>query len=301
MPQDSMNVTAVSRVVLDEFPGDDGEARVVLGGSGFWAAFGARVWIDGVTIATRTGPDIDPHIPRLQALGIDQSGFVSHPEPTSRTVIRYPRPEEREETSVYGWDHAVRMRAMPADFSGPVANSRAFYVFRGWHPGFWPAMLSLRARTGALLLWEIPEAICVPSELDSIRKVLPFVDVLSLNLQEGRQLLGHRAPDSVVELLHASGVGIVTLRLGADGCLVSDTKRRVRARPAPSAEVVDVTGGGNAFSGGFLAALLCRPGDLEGCTRAAMTSAALAIRQIGPPGRVDRRAAGSVFDNIRIA
>jgi sugar/nucleoside kinase (ribokinase family) len=55
--------------------------------------------------------------------------------------------------------------------------------------------------------------------------------------------------------------------------------------------VVDVTGGGNAFCGGFLAGWCIRPGDLEHAGRCAAASAALAIAQIGLPAATHLREA----------
>jgi sugar/nucleoside kinase (ribokinase family) len=60
----------------------------------------------------------------------------------------------------------------------------------------------------------------------------------------------------LVDRLHDLGAQLVSLRCGADGALVSQRDGGACAVPAvPNTKVVDPTGCGNAFCGGFLAAL----------------------------------------------
>lgn len=64
-------------------------------------------------------------------------------------------------------------------------------------------------------------------------------------------------PDvQLVGRLHDLGAQLVSLRCGAEGALVSQRDGGAWAVPAvPKTKVVDPTGCGNAFCGGFLAAL----------------------------------------------
>lgn len=60
----------------------------------------------------------------------------------------------------------------------------------------------------------------------------------------------------IVDTLLSAGASIVALRMGAEGALIAshDVPAPVHI-PAADAQVVDVTGCGNAFNGGLLAAL----------------------------------------------
>ena len=79
---------------------------------------------------------------------------------------------------------------------------------------------------------------------------------------------------------------MVVLRMGKDGALVSDPISRLHVRP-PHAPVVDVTGAGNAFCGGFLAGWISG-GSIEHASRMAAAAAAKTIAQYGPPDPRDR-------------
>jgi sugar/nucleoside kinase (ribokinase family) len=99
------------------------------------------------------------------------------------------------------------------------------------------------------------------------------------NLAEGRLLTGCDEPDAIVEALLDS-FSLVALKLGPDGALAGSADgRRVRLGAAPT-EVVDSTGAGDAFAGGFLAGWLAGA-DLAECTARAVATAARAVGRIG--------------------
>ena len=81
------------------------------------------------------------------------------------------------------------------------------------------------------------------------------MDVVSLNLAEGRRLCGRQDPREIVRRLLDAGVAVVALRLGADGALLGRPPGECCHVPAWPAEVVDVTGAGNAFGGALLGGL----------------------------------------------
>lgn len=120
------------------------------------------------------------------------------------------------------------------------------------------------------------------------------VDVLLPNRDEGARLAAALAgpptapgPEAVARTLtrHAS---VVAMTLGGDGAVVAargHEPARVAARPA---SVVDTTGAGDAFAGGFLTAWL-RGRDPVDAAAAGARAAALAVARTGArPGPGDR-------------
>src|SRR5262249_22474058 len=79
------------------------------------------------------------------------------------------------------------------------------------------------------------------------------------------------------------GPAVVALRLGAAGSLVygRESAHMLRVPPAP-ANVVDVTGAGNAYCGGLLGGWV-EHGGLDTAAAYAAISAALTIEQVGAP------------------
>lgn len=289
-PRPRPDVLVVSRVVLDEFRHGAGElaefdprTRVVLGGSGFWAAFGAALYSDEVAHTSKVGPDFAPFAPLYADLGIRTDGLVQVDRPTSRTVVTYPEPEERHEEPLPSWEAHVAMRTVAEEFPEPVRDPRAYYVFRGWHEGFWEGLDEARSGGDSLLLWEIPGAVCTPADVPRVREVLATTSVLSLNLAEARGLCGDLPETALLEALHGLGAPRVALRLGARGAILSDGEDVVWARPPVGFVPVDVTGGGNSFCGALTAALLLTPDDAALAVSRAVAASLVAISQVGAP------------------
>jgi 2-dehydro-3-deoxygluconokinase len=122
-------------------------------------------------------------------------------------------------------------------------------------------------------LWSYAEAAagCQP--------LLEIADVIFTPQRDALKLwgLGDATPEGVLGELHARyPQAVCALTVGAEGALAVDGEGRIWRQPAFSAQVVDRIGGGDAFSAGFLYALLTR-GEADagewlrwGCAAAAL-------------------------------
>ncbi len=88
-----------------------------------------------------------------------------------------------------------------------------------------------------------------------MRSVLSFVDVMKLSDEETELLTDKADPKEAAEALLAKGVSVVAVTLGADGALVC-TKEGSVVVQGYKADMVDTTGAGDSFWGGFLHKLL---------------------------------------------
>ena len=194
--------------------------------------------------------------------------------------------------------------------------------------------LSEKIPVKPIIVWEPMEHSCRPSERMSFYEALKYVDVFSPNHDEMQALFADlpnvnckdlRQGDAVVDkhtfdvlpfsiylLLKANGFGdkrcALVLRQGEKGCTVCSGYRQFRVPAYHRAyadlspeerdhwinRVIDVTGGGNAFLGGFCIGLgmmsrwrekdpsLCLS-DFEGAAFYGTVAASFAIEQIGMP------------------
>ena len=115
--------------------------------------------------------------------------------------------------------------------------------------------------------------------LEDIEGCLPHLDLLFLNQDEARMLSGCADPDEAARRMQALGAGDVVIKLGAEGCAVFTASSVTRVAGFP-VDVVDTTGAGDCFVGGFLAALS------EGCgypeaARFANAVGALSVQKLG--------------------
>ena len=99
-------------------------------------------------------------------------------------------------------------------------------------------------------LWDSKEA-----AIEGMRSILSFVDVMKLSDEETELLTDKADPKEAAGVLLEKGVSLVAVTLGADGALVC-TKEGSAIVSGYKANVVDTTGAGDSFWGGFLHKLL---------------------------------------------
>ena len=83
---------------------------------------------------------------------------------------------------------------------------------------------------------------------------LPHTDLLFVNEDEARELSGQNHPIHAARALQERGAANVVIKLGAAGCVLLLGSESI-ASPAFQVPVVDTTGAGDCFVGGYLAAL----------------------------------------------
>jgi sugar/nucleoside kinase (ribokinase family) len=280
MPEDIF--LSVGSIILDDIVFPDGTTRMaVLGGGGTHAAMGMRVWHPRVGLVAAIGRQFPAA--HLAALGevFDPGGLIKREAPTPRAWQLYEDDGQRTEVFRTDLGEFIDLGPLPAE----LPNS--YQEIKGAHlqcsaPGPMHSWIELlRARGCSYLLWEPWELYLIPENLEEIRRILPLVEVFSPGLAEARGLTGLEEPEAIVHTLQGEGAEIVALRMGAAGSLVGSPDGMLHSVPAvPVPEVVDVTGAGNAYCGGFLVGL-AETGDPHraGCYGA--VSASLALAQFG--------------------
>jgi len=123
-----------------------------------------------------------------------------------------------------------------------------------------------------LLGVEAVQALCEP--------VLASCDVLLPSGAEATMLSGDTDEETACQNLVASGIPIVVLKRGAQGCSVFTDQLRAEV-PAYPVNEVDPTGAGDAFAGGFVVALL-RGMSVQEAARFASAVGAMAVTRQGP-------------------
>ncbi|SHN46195.1 PfkB family carbohydrate kinase [Cryptosporangium aurantiacum] len=147
-------------------------------------------------------------------------------------------------------------------------------VLAGWLTGL-PDGVLVTLDPGPLVA-EIPP--------ERLRRVLPRLDILTLNQREARLLSG--AASAGADLLAAVRplvpAALTIVREGADGCVASGGPLgdRVVAVPAPVVPAVDTTGAGDAHTGVLLAGLVTGH-PVDDVLVDAVHAAAVSVRHVG--------------------
>lgn len=155
--------------------------------------------------------------------------------------------------------------------------------------------------TKPFFLWEPVPGVCSPGDWDDCVRAMEVVDVISPNVNEAAGFLGrtidenqpfemlkheveHMAQEYVSHRIGEND-GAVVFRCGKHGCLVA-TSSMMKWLPAyhqTEEKVVDPTGGGNSFCGGFCIGWIKSNGDLVRAAMYGNIAASFVIEQFGLP------------------
>jgi ribokinase len=125
-------------------------------------------------------------------------------------------------------------------------------------------------------------------------EIFPLCDYITPNETEAELLTGIPVPDlagaeAAAAALLARGVGAVVMTLGANGALYRDATRSLHVPVISAGKVVETTGAGDAFNGGFAVALAEGRGPLEAIRFGAAT-AGISVTRPGTAASMPTRA-----------
>lgn len=154
------------------------------------------------------------------------------------------------------------------------------------------------------IIWEPVPDLCTPEELENTYAALQHVDIISPNHDElaalfasskyataasaegvNRAAVERQTSQLLARGIGPSNAGAVVVRAGKEGCFVASLNRRkwLPAYHQDSSKVIDPTGGGNGFLGGFAVGLVREGGDVVEAARWGSVAASLCIEQVGVP------------------
>jgi sugar/nucleoside kinase (ribokinase family) len=273
---------SIGSVVIDDIVRPDGQTHMgVLGGGATHAAMGMRVWSGRVALLAALGRNFPEADRRELARAFDLRGPVRRDAPSPRAWQLYEHDGRRTHVDRTDVDLFMAMCPRPDELPAEYAGAGGARLecdapdpLREW-------MARLRAAGCRHILWEPWNVFCRPQNRALFGELAPLLDVFSPNLSQARGLTGLEDPRQVLAALLEAGVRVAVLRMGEAGSLVAGQGVAPVAVPAvPVATIVDVTGAGNAYCGGFLVGL-AETGDLGHAGRYGAVSASFALEQFG--------------------
>ena len=275
-------LVCLGNLTIDDVVLPDGrELPGCIGGDALYAALAARLWEPSAEMVAPVGPDFPPAIlGRIAAAGLSAAGLAPRPQSTLHNRVAYAADGGRRWTlhSSEADFHALSPR--PDDIPPPYRSAAGFLILAMTLEAQEVLVADLRG-TGAVVAIDPQEDYIAGNEA-RLRSLIGATDVFMPSAEEARQLLGHEDWDAAARTFAAWGPDLVVVKLGADGCLVHDRPGdRTFRVPAHPAAVVDTTGAGDSFCGGFLAALLGLGLDIETAARAGAVAASFAVEGRG--------------------
>jgi sugar/nucleoside kinase (ribokinase family) len=275
------------KIIIDDIRLRSGEFRSSsLGGGGPQAAFGMRLWHRSVALLTRSGADVEPaHERTLRQLNIDLSGWARYADlPTPRGLVEYDEHEHMHsqglQISRAEW---FALLARPLELTERQRRAAGIHLITEFGAEPMAATALELRRGGALLSLEpiFDERSC--SDRPGLLAFARQCDLVTPDWPAASSLAGADDLAGVLRFWAALGPRAVAIRHGARGSYVLDREARQAWHiPALPIEVVDPTGAGNAYGGGWCAGWQhTRDVRLAGCH--ATASAALMVSHAGTP------------------
>jgi sugar/nucleoside kinase (ribokinase family) len=244
-----MSLLVVGSVALDSVETPFGKRDDVLGGSATYFAAAASL-LTKVSVVGVVGEDFPlAQLDFLRQRGVELDGLERVRGKTFRWRGRYGfdlNAAETLDTQLNVFEHfSPRL--------GPAAR-KAERIFLG---NIDPE-LQMRVLDQA----ERPRLVCadtmnywISSRRTQLLELLPRVDVLMVNDGEVRQLAGETSVLKAANAARRMGAKAVVVKRGEYGALLVTTEHSFFAPAFPLADVVDPTGAGDTFAGGFLGLL----------------------------------------------
>ncbi|HID51905.1 MAG TPA: carbohydrate kinase family protein [Anaerolineae bacterium] len=290
-----------------------GEAQTELvGGNALYTAVGAAIWGEQIGLWSRIGENYPQTW--LEALpdNILIDGLIRVPGwQDHRTFFAYTPDGRREDTNPA--QHFARIgKPLPEALQGyvhstPGQDEPDVYEPLALRPSDWPAAYDgatavhlsplslathrhvpphLRQRGIRQITVDPGERYMIPKHTDYIRQLMPQLDAFLPSAQEIRTLFGAEMDlAQAARQLGEWGTPVVAVKNGAEGVLLWERKNgRLTHLPAYHREgdgrIVDVTGAGDSFCGGFMVGL-ARTGNPLQAAQMGLVSASLVIEGYG--------------------
>jgi sugar/nucleoside kinase (ribokinase family) len=280
----SWDIAVAGTVHVDDIVTPAGAATGLLGGSAVYfalaAARSAAVHVNGIVGADHAAAFLE----LLRGPRVSTEGLVVSDLPTFRWHARhdFDRWVAVDTFSDDGCDPTWRPRL-------PAEAARAEVLFLA---SMSPALQrEVLAQSGARLVGADSMTDYTGPEREAVREVVHASDVLFLNRSELASLTGAPITTWREEAIAMCGVGrlrAVVVKAGPKGASLVTADGVISLPPAPTAQVVDPTGAGDALAGGFLAACAAAERDDDAYFATALESglrcAAAAISHFGVAG-----------------
>ena len=210
-----------------------------------------------------TGVYFVTHGPQGHAFTYRRAGSAaSRMAPDDAAFVPHLRQVERARTlHVSGISQAISDSAR-ATVDEAIARARAAGVRVSYDLNFRPR------------LWSVETARAV------VERTVAACDIFLPSVDEAALLAGTRTPEQALQWAHGLGAPTVLLKLGDQGCWVSQRGGTLSKLPPHRVQPVDATGAGDCFAGCLLARLAAGD-DLVQAARAANVAAALSTLGFG--------------------
>lgn len=240
------SVLIVGSIALDTVKTPFGEVEDVLGGTAVYSSVAASYFAPTRVVGV-VGQDFpEKHVRFLASRGIDLTGLQFMPGKTFRWKGYYEfdlNQAHTIDTRLNVFEHFV------PDLPETYQDSK--YVFLGNIGPELQLRVLEQVRSSKLTVCDTMNY-WIENAKDTLLEVLKRVDIAFMNDAEARQLCGTFSLIKAARQIRELGPRVVVIKKGEHGALMVSDGSYFVAPSYPLEEVVDPTGAGDSFAGGFI-------------------------------------------------
>jgi len=279
------DVISVGHFSIDSiFLSDKRKPFVVLGGSVAYVSLAARRLDSAVSVVSKVGGDFpDAYMRWLRRGGVDLSGVAKvKGARTTRFELKYIGDLSNRNLRLKSRAPPITVEDLPNSLKvravhiGPIAGEINYEVVEKLRNSAY--VLSFDPQ-GLVRNFDENGNITYDAVID--KRVLELVDICKSSFDEIKALTKLSKLSSAIKAVHDYGVETVIVTSGTKGAVLSIEETLCNIPAYKSEKMVDPTGAGDAFIGGFLAEYV-RGEDALWCARVGSAVASLVVEAVGP-------------------
>jgi sugar/nucleoside kinase (ribokinase family) len=241
-----MSILVVGSIALDTVETPHGKIDEALGGSALYFCHAASVFAP-VNIVGVVGEDFDfNRIAYLKKCGCDFDGMTVEKGLTFRWGGRYHKNVNKRDTL---FTHLNVFENFKPVIPQKYKDSELIFL-ANIDPDLQLDVLNQVNRPRLIVLDTMN--FWIHGKRDSLMDLIPRVDVMILNDEELADLTGKTNIYEGGKLLLSMGLKAVVIKKGQHGSVMMDDKGQFLAPAYPVEKVIDPTGAGDTFAGGFM-------------------------------------------------
>lgn len=242
------NSIIVGSIAFDAIETPFGKTDKIIGGAGTYICFSSSYFTKPHAIAVVGGDFPQEYITKLQQKGVDTTGLqVKQDEKTFFWAGKYYDNMNKRDTLVTELNVLEHFNPIiPESYQGIE------YVMLGnLSPIVQRQVIERLTKRPKLIVMDTMN-FWMDIMLDELKKTISMVDVITINEEEARQLSGEYSLPIAASKIMAMGPKYVIIKKGEHGALLFGENKMFFAPGLPLELVIDPTGAGDTFAGGFI-------------------------------------------------
>ena len=252
-----MSLIIVGTVAFDAIQTPFGSSGKVVGGAASYIGLSASQFVKEQHIISVIGDDFpQSFVDELESRGIQTDGLERRKDEKSFFW------EGKYHQDMNSRDTLTTELNVLADFQPRVpqeAQGASFVMLGNLDPSVQLSVLDQLDQKPKLVVLDTMN-FWMDIALEPLKQVIKRVDVLTINDEEARQLSGEHSLVKAANKIQTMGPSTVVIKKGEHGALLFQKDEVFFAPALPLEEVLDPTGAGDTFAGGFIGHL-ARTGD----------------------------------------